>query len=302
MCKKVMYCVVSVALVLSVSLRASAGVWSYFDNDSGDQKWGTASNWKTMDWSAGQIADTVPSYSSPQSDVYLGFIGYPNVTVIIDGTQPVAQFQWLTIGFNTSGRLDIVSGGQLNIPGGIVTVGGHGSGTSDAYGVINVDGAGSLAIAENWTIGGHGGTGIINVTNGGMLSLGWWGVTIGNTGTGTINITNGTVKYYGGGLTVGSNGKIVMHPNAKFDLFGDQTALANNLVAQQKIVTTSSRCGLSVVFDEDLNWTYVTVTNCSCTTFDMCDFNHDCYVDFADFASFAGSWLDCTDPTDANCL
>jgi hypothetical protein len=32
------------------------------------------------------------------------------------------------------------------------------------------------------------------------------------------------------------------------------------------------------------------------------DINDDCYVNFADFVVIAGSWLDCTEPTDANCL
>jgi hypothetical protein len=253
MCKKMMYYVMSVILVLSMAMKTSAGVWNYFDNDSGDQKWGTASNWKTVDWSAGQIADTVPNYSSPQTDVYLGFIGYPNVTVIIDGTQAAAQFQWLTIGYNTSGRLDIVSGGQLNIPGGIVFVGGKAYGTSDAYGVMNVDGAGSRAIAENWLIGadGPGGTaGIVNVTNGGMLSLGWWGTSIGTVGTGTLNIAdNSTAFYYGGGLTIGANGKIDVSGTGEFKLFGDQTTLANSLVAASKFYGNGVASNVAVAYD-----------------------------------------------------
>ena len=31
------------------------------------------------------------------------------------------------------------------------------------------------------------------------------------------------------------------------------------------------------------------------------DFNHDCYVDFLDFATFAQDWLVCSEPNDANC-
>ena len=31
------------------------------------------------------------------------------------------------------------------------------------------------------------------------------------------------------------------------------------------------------------------------------DFNHDCYVNFEDFAYFAQNWLGCTNPTDSNC-
>jgi len=32
------------------------------------------------------------------------------------------------------------------------------------------------------------------------------------------------------------------------------------------------------------------------------DLNNDCYVNFADFAILAGRWLDCTEPTDADCV
>lgn len=31
------------------------------------------------------------------------------------------------------------------------------------------------------------------------------------------------------------------------------------------------------------------------------DFNHDCYVNFKDFASFAAAWLNCSDPRNASC-
>ena len=32
------------------------------------------------------------------------------------------------------------------------------------------------------------------------------------------------------------------------------------------------------------------------------DLNRDCHIDFLDFMEFAGSWLDCFDPADSNCL
>ena len=43
---------------------------------------------------------------------------------------------------------------------------------------------------------------------------------------------------------------------------------------------------------------------CGCIddNFPAGDINSDCYVNFADFAVLAGSWLDCTEPTDAKCL
>lgn len=35
--------------------------------------------------------------------------------------------------------------------------------------------------------------------------------------------------------------------------------------------------------------------------YSIADFNHDCYVDFLDFADFAGRWLDCTDRANPLC-
>jgi hypothetical protein len=32
------------------------------------------------------------------------------------------------------------------------------------------------------------------------------------------------------------------------------------------------------------------------------DFDENCYVNLADFAKFAGSWMDCVKPGDANCF
>jgi hypothetical protein len=41
---------------------------------------------------------------------------------------------------------------------------------------------------------------------------------------------------------------------------------------------------------------------CGAWGFSDYDFNYDCYVDLADFAYFANTWLDCTDPTVAECV
>ena len=39
----------------------------------------------------------------------------------------------------------------------------------------------------------------------------------------------------------------------------------------------------------------------ACETHLIMDLNHDCYVDMGDLAIFAENWLNCTNPTDANC-
>jgi hypothetical protein len=41
---------------------------------------------------------------------------------------------------------------------------------------------------------------------------------------------------------------------------------------------------------------------CGDRGYSLADFNHDCKVDFVDFATFANRWLDCTMPEDENCI
>jgi hypothetical protein len=50
------------------------------------------------------------------------------------------------------------------------------------------------------------------------------------------------------------------------------------------------------------DWCAVSVTiSDSCTSQLPMDFNWDCYVNLADFAIFAQSWLDCNNPNDPSC-
>ncbi len=41
---------------------------------------------------------------------------------------------------------------------------------------------------------------------------------------------------------------------------------------------------------------------CGAWGFNALDFNYDCYVDMSDFAYFANTWLDCTDPALVGCI
>ena len=300
MCKKTML-VMCLVVVLSMAMKASAiGCW-WFTNAGGDQRWDNLVNWVST-----ESPITLPSYET--SAVYLGVSPTTaSVPVIIDGTMDTASFWGLSVGVNTSAEADIVSGGKCGIPGSQMFVGcNEWVGTSNGHGVVNIDGVGSVGYGESWTIASGNvaaancGSGIVNITNGGQMVLGWWGSFIGTKGTGTVNIINGTMTYWGGGLTIGTGGRIVLYPGTKFDLKGDQTTLVNGLIVQGRITSNSSRCSLVVVYDEDFDWTHVTST-CTCTTFKTADFNHDCYVDFLDFAVFAQEWLTCYDWQNPEC-
>ena len=299
MFKKMIY--LCVVVVLSMAMKASAVGYYYFSNGGGDQKWNNMANWTTSELA-------LPSYENV-SDVYLGYapVAAPSVPVIVDGTMATASFWGLNVGIDAPAEIDVVSGGRSGIPGSQWWVGcNEWVGTSNGHGVVNIDGAGSVGYGESWVIASGNvaaancGSGIVNITNGGQMVLGWWGSSIGTKGTGTVNIINGTMTYWGGGLTIGTGGRIVLYPGTKFDLKGDQTTLVNGLIAQGRITSNSSRCSLVVVYDEDFDWTHVTST-CTCTTFKTGDFNHDCYVDFLDLADFTSQWLSCTDPLNMAC-
>ncbi len=47
---------------------------------------------------------------------------------------------------------------------------------------------------------------------------------------------------------------------------------------------------------------YTYVKTRACVTYLPADLNQDCYVDTLDFAIMAAHWLDCTEPTDSNCV
>lgn len=287
-------------LMLSMATVVSANVWT---NATGDGKWNTAGNWSF---------GVVPRTTSDANNYGWAAVDQAGSNAcVVDGTTAAtaAHCQWLVLGDSGGdATVNVVAGGQLGTlgwgPGDTVIARTAGSG----IGTMNIDGTGSVAKSESWNIGADTGTGkaIVNITNGGKMICGNWGLTIKNTGT--VNIITGemianiNLATSSPDVNIIDGGKIVIYPSSKLTLPEDQTALLNGYVAAGKIVGATSRCPVEVSFDEDLNKTYVTVPNCTCTTYATGDFNRDCYVDFFDLANFVSEWLNCTDPINPDCL
>jgi len=62
--------------------------------------------------------------------------------------------------------------------------------------------------------------------------------------------------------------------------------------------------GLQRWFEGSIDNIEITYYEDSCGSwgYNSLDFNYDCYVDISDFASFADTWLDCTDPAVSGCV
>jgi hypothetical protein len=288
MCRAMRY-IICVAVVLSTVVNVSATEWA---NTTGNGKWGTGAN-----WSSG--AAPVMNGDSITGNAVINLTG--SNACVVDGTQAQAFCTWMHVGSIGPGTLNVVAGGKIGVPTSNpfqAFVGEAGS-----AGVVNIDGAGTVMRAEQWLIGSAAGdgSGVVNITNGGEMISVWWGMHVYSTGT--INIISGKMTILGAGPFVIDNGGLIKISGAStLTLDTDRTAEMSALIAGGKITGSSSRCPVTVAFDEDYNVTHVTVVGCTCTTFSLGDFNHDCYVDFSDFVILANGWLSCTDPADSSCL
>jgi hypothetical protein len=216
------------------------------------------------------------------------------------------------IGFGISTTtLDIQAGGSLTQAVTEMIIGIAGGGPT-APSVVNVEGIATLASLR---IGGEGTNnyGIMNI-NGGSVTVTSFGTYLGtrwdntNTGIATVNISNGGTFTIDGMGALGNRIDIkdgshvnLLDSTSTFKVKDDYTTYLQGLVNAGKITGNNSpRCFLAVSFHD--GYTYVQEGSCICATFPPEDMNHDCYVDFHDFAFFAQGWLSCTNPIDANCL
>jgi len=302
MCRIVMSYIVCVVVVLSMAMKVSA-VTNEWTNATGDRRWSTPGNW------LGGVPVMQPNDEHGRPTINMSGDNAP----VIDGTMPQGVCQWLHVGNGPQGgTLNVLAGGVIGQPiwGPGETFLGEGGNA-----VINIDGPGSLLRSEGWRIATLGdsntseypGTVTINITNGGTMVMVWWRNYIGSKGT--INIINGTLRELGSwGLDIHDGGKINMNGNNAMIEFEEVNPdpcsmykVLEGLLAAGKITSGSPRCQLTLTKDTD-GLSRVRLSGCACTTFSPMDFNHDCYVDFRDFAAFAGNWLSCINPIDANCL
>lgn len=204
-------------------MSASAQIWT---NGTGDGEWNTAGNWQE-----GAFPLTVPDQTGA---AYIGLSGVD--ACVIDGTQAQAQAQWVWLGVGGPGELNVVAGGLLGTPiwgPGETFVGNDGAGC-EYNGVLNIDGAGSIARSEKWMIGSAPGgpTGVVNITNGGNMTGVWWGNYV--VDTGTINIIDGTMTILGQGDFFVA-GLIDICGTSTLTLDGDRKALIDGYIASGAI-------------------------------------------------------------------
>ena len=283
--------ILSLVMVLSLAGIASAVDHTY-THSSGTGNWTDAATWVTTEtvlfptWNG--------DYTNPIDAVING--GVVNVT----GS-----------GQQGAGRCFLRSGAVVNVSGTGVDRDfniGLNLTLSDVPGdsTLNVTGSGTIAYCEQLQLGSvANGSGTINIGDGATLMHGGWGTLVGMAGTGTINMT-GTGSMF---LWDGNNGKIVMNGNGHINLeagkiqqLDNATGSVGHLVAiYQGYVNNGWITGYNgtgaVNVTNDGTWTYVTASNCVMKS----DFNHDCYVDFKDFAVFAQAWLTCYEPQDPEC-
>jgi len=197
---------VCLVLLLGVAGSASAQTYHWWTG-AVDNAWNDPGNWD---------CGLVPDQATLVSDAFINLDGVP---CVIDGTQPCANSQWLTVSFDTPAQLDIVAGGQMGTTiwgPGEMFVGAHPSGANTANGVVNIDGVGTVARPEGLRIGigPDPGAGTVNVTGGAEFISGHWGTRIGSRGT--VNLIDGTMTVEG---NAGTEGMTIL-PGGLLDICG----------------------------------------------------------------------------------
>ena len=239
MCRKVVY-MACVAAMLSMAMQVlAANDWT---NTTGDGKWSTAAN-----WSEGIVPTITPdSIGDPR----INLTGANACT--IDGTMPQAVAQWLHIGnfWGETGTLNVVAGGKIGTPiwgTGETFVGGE---NTSATGILNIDGAGSVAKSEGWRIGSATlGSAVVNITNGGVMQGGTWDNYI--RATATVNIMSGGVMQMMGVSQFVVDGVIdISGPTSLLLLETDRLPLVNALIAAGKITGNGIVGNVSATYNE----------------------------------------------------
>ena len=287
-----------IILILVLSLAGMA--------QAGDLYWGNASG----DWSSANTWAETPAYRDVPSPIYVAgdpqwqdiaiTIGDVTINVTTDGQGAVD----LMGGYHTgNGILNVAAGKHLQITHTAQVGCGNDADAFIASLTVNVYGS---FFSEQLRVGDSlMDSGIVNVYDGGSLDVGTGGCTVGKysatTGTGKINLIGGTMTV-SSAVTINPKGLINIE-KGQLKVIGDKRTTLQGYINDGKITSFGGkfwRCVPKVTYES--GWTYVrTSGGCVCESYPEGDFNHDCYVDFADLSFLADSWLDCTNPADANC-
>ena len=261
--------------------------------------WGNASgNWSTpATWAGGT---TLPSPTSVNQDIAIT-IGNVTIDVTTDGQGAIDLMMYHT-GYST---INVAAGKSWQITS-IAQVGcGNDTDVYVCTGVVNVYGTayfGQLNVGNSLKD-----TGIVNVYDGGSVVVGTRGLKVGFSGAtvaGTINLIGGsmTINDGDGILAINEKGRINIE-SGFLKVFGDKRTQLQGYIDAGKITGYYSAGTVNAPV-LDGSYTVVTAeiavaeTNCNSPS----DFNHDCYVDFKDFAIFAQEWLTCYNPQDPMCI
>jgi hypothetical protein len=300
---------IMLALVVMLSLAGSvrADYTPYFwGNVTGD--WASPGTWANH-WEPVPPGHDIPSPEARYDGNGVPIQGYEDIAITIggvtinvttDGLNGCVQLYQgyhtgvTTLNINAGKHLQVTSTAQVGL--------GNDADPAIATGILNV--YGSFYCKQLLSPTSKTDTGIINIYAGGSVDVNEWGCTV---GFGDIAAeTTGTVNLKGGIMTI--QGALVINPKGSINIesgtlkvFGDVRTQLQGYVDNDRITSyggASPFCFPVVSFLE--GYTYVKTR--VCVTYLPSDLNHDCYVDILDFAIMAAHLLDCTEPTDSNCV
>lgn len=242
---KVIY-VVCVVLVLSMATQVLANNWL---NTTGDGKWNNPLNWELLAVPV-MVADT-----TGRANINMWGV---NACTIDNAPQGICQWLMVGEGAGKKGQLNVVNGATVGTP-----LWGPGElyvGRLKGVGIVNISGAGSILQAEGLRIGENtgmtGGYAVVNISAGGLLDGIWWDNKINQSGT--VNIyAGGTLRTRGASAFI-VTGRINLWAGGLIALETDRADLLQALVDTGKIVGAGGANAVTVAYNAQDNYTYVT--------------------------------------------
>jgi len=294
-------------VMLNLAGSARADYTPYFwGNTSGD--WASPGTWANH-WEPVPPGHHIPSPEARYDGNGVPIQGYEDIAITIggvtinvttDGQGCVQLYQGYHVGVTT---LNIAAGKHLQVTMTAQVGLGNDASPEIATGILNV--YGSFYCKKLFVPNSKTDTGIINIYAGGSVDVNEWGCDVGFADANAFDAT-GTVNFKGGIMTI--QGALVINLKGLINIeagtlkvFGDVRTQLQGYVDNGRITSfggVSPLCFPVVSFLD--GYTYVKTR--TCVTYLPADLNQDCYVDTLDFAMMAAHWLDCTEPTDSNCV
>jgi hypothetical protein len=282
--------------VLSVAQASEADPYEWCRYQTGD--------WDTVYWEY----DEFPGQPAPPAGPNDFALLFDSNIVITHDAHPLN----LSVGFLMNSKLTVMPGGSVSVVWSLMVGHNEGVGTLDLYG----------SAYGRWVRVGNnekGARGTVNVYSGGKLTSGdlGEGCGIGNDtgwgyvylkGTGSMDVNSLVNNSYGDPVFIRDTGHLDIEAG-KLRVKGDQVSQLSDYIVNGKITGYNGKGTVNTPVlgtDEDDGWTVVTAEPAPGTcagqgVYLPSDLTQDCYVNFADFAIFAGNWLTCNDPQNSAC-